>query len=46
MSKTTRSIGTLLRNPMVQRVLAWGLPIVVGWILSKFDKPSTTGKKK
>lgn len=29
--------GTLLRDPRVQRILAWLLPIIFGWILSKLD---------
>ncbi len=43
-----QKVGTALRNPTVQRLLAWVLPILFGWILSKFDtKPvDEKGKKK
>ena len=52
MATTTNSkvqrIGALLRNPRVQQVLAWALPLIFGWILSKLDtKPrGKEGKKK
>ncbi len=47
MSKTLRNIGTSLKNPAVQKVLAWALPLIFGWILSKMDtKPKDGAKKK
>ena len=38
MNKSVQKLGTALRNPTVQRILAWGLPVLFGWILSKLDK--------
>lgn len=52
MTTTTNSkvqkIGTALRNPRVQQLLAWILPLLFGWILSRLDtKPvDENGKKK
>ena len=47
MSKALRNIGTSLRNPTVQKIMAWVLPLIFGWILSKIDtKPSDNSKKK
>ena len=46
MSKVLRNVGTSLKNPTVQKILAWVLPLVFGWILSKLDtKPNDTKKK-
>jgi hypothetical protein len=49
MATTTNSkvqkIGAALRNPRVQQILAWGLPIVFGWVLSKLDTKPTDKKK-
>lgn len=39
-----QKIGTFLRNPTVQKVLAWALPLVFGWILSKLDTKSVDEK--
>lgn len=41
-----QKVGTALRNPTVQKVLAWLLPIVLGWALSKFDKAADASSKK
>lgn len=41
-----QKIGSLLRNPTVQRLLAWILPIVFGWILSKLDRSAANKNKK
>jgi hypothetical protein len=52
MATTTNSkvqkIGAFLRNPRVQQFLAWALPVLLGWIMSKLDtKPvGEDGKKK
>ncbi len=46
MSKTLRNIGTSLKNPTVQKVLAWALPLIFGWILSKMDTKPKDGTKK
>ncbi len=42
MSKALRNIGTSLRNPAVQKILAWALPLV----LSKIDTKPKDGTKK
>ncbi|MCA0228239.1 hypothetical protein LCH21_02180 [Patescibacteria group bacterium] len=48
MATTTNSkvqkIGSLLRNPRVQQFLAWALPVLVGWVLSKLDTKPTSKK--
>jgi hypothetical protein len=47
MSKTLRNVGTSLKNPTVQKILAWVLPLIFGWILSKLDtKPKDDNRKK
>ncbi len=28
----------ILRNPLIRQAITWGLPILVGWVLSKLDK--------
>jgi hypothetical protein len=48
-SSRIQKVGALLRNPTVQKVLAWALPLLFGWILSKLETKSTdknTTKKK
>jgi hypothetical protein len=37
MAKSLQRASSLLRNPMFQRVLAWVLPIIFGWILTKLN---------
>lgn len=39
-------IARLLRNPTVQRILAWAAPLIIGWILSKLDKKAEQDQKK
>lgn len=41
-----QKVGTALRNPTIQKILAWVLPIVFGWVLSKIDKSSANNKTK
>lgn len=43
-----QKILRLLRNPLVQKVLAWAAPLVIGWVLSKLDKKadSSTSRSK
>ncbi|MCA9336220.1 MAG: hypothetical protein KDA17_04905 [Candidatus Saccharibacteria bacterium] len=46
-NSTVQKFGAMLRNPRVQQFLAWALPILLGWVLSKLDTKSTSrGKKK
>ncbi|HRC28427.1 MAG TPA: hypothetical protein PKV96_03500 [Candidatus Saccharimonas sp.] len=41
MAKPTQTIGSMLRSPTVQKLLAYVLPLLFGWILSKLDtKPN------
>jgi hypothetical protein len=41
-----QKIRTTLRNPTVQKLLAWGLPMLFGWILSKLDNKSDDQTRK
>ncbi|QQS21693.1 hypothetical protein IPM09_04210 [Candidatus Saccharibacteria bacterium] len=45
MAKPTQTIGSMLRSPTVQKLLAYVLPLLFGWILSKLDQKPTNNKK-
>ncbi|MFZ1258011.1 MAG: hypothetical protein WAQ25_00915 [Candidatus Saccharimonas sp.] len=45
MARFTKLLA-LLRHPVVRRVLAWLLPIIIGRVLARYDKTSKSGPSK